>query len=64
MSLTKIHFQTKVIQFANAFMYNYDHNMLGDKIKETNLSSCNKWQGSYTMPLCHVVSSSDRAYIL
>ena len=35
--MKKLHFQTKVIQFTNVFMYNYDQKKLGEKIKETNV---------------------------
>ena len=45
MSLTKPHFQTKVIKCTNAFMYNYDINMLRDKVKETNVSLSKKMAG-------------------
>ena len=37
MSLTKPHFQTRVIQFTNVFIYNYDIKVLREIIKETNV---------------------------
>ena len=61
MSLTKLHFQTKVIGFTNVFMYNHDIKMLREKIKESTVSSSNKWEVSNTMPLVHILSSSARA---
>ena len=61
MSLTELHFQKKVIQFINIFMYNFDTKMLREKIKETNVSLSSKWQVSNIMPLCHIVILSSRA---
>ena len=58
MSLIKLHFQTKVIQFANGLMYNYDLKILGEIIKETNVLSSNKWKVYITMTLCHILSLS------
>ena len=58
MSLTKPHFQTRVIQFTSVFMYNYDIKMLREKIKETNVLSSNEWQVSNTIPLVHILSLS------
>ena len=57
-SLTKLHFQTRVIQFKNVFIYNYDIKMLREKIKETYVSSSNKWKVSNTMSLCHILRLS------
>ena len=42
-------------------MYNYDQNMLGEKIKETNVSSSNKLQVSNTISLCHILSLTECA---
>ena len=42
-------------------MYNYDIKILREKIKETNVSSSNKWQVSNTMPLVHILSLSAHA---
>ena len=58
MSLAKLYFQTKVIQFTNVFMYNYNIQMLREKIKETNVPSYNKWQVSNKIPVCHILSLS------
>ena len=57
-SLTKLHLQKKLIPFTNFSVYNYDIKMLREKIKETNVSSSNKWKFSNTMPLCHIFSLS------
>ena len=40
-------------------MYNYDIKMLREKIKETNVSSSNKWKVSNIIPLFHIISLSD-----
>ena len=42
-------------------MCNYDLKSLGEKIKENNVSSSNKWKVSDTMPLCNILSLSARA---
>ena len=39
-------------------MYNYDLKILGEKIKETNVSSSNKCLVSNTIPLCHIINLS------
>ena len=44
-------------------MYNYDIEMLGEKIEETNVSSSYKFQVSSTMPLCHIFNLSGHAYL-
>ena len=58
MSLIKLHFQTKVMQFVNGFILNYGLKKLGEKIKETIVSSYNEWQVSSTILLCHNLSLS------
>ena len=37
-------------------MYTYGTKILREKIKETNVSSSNKFQVSNTMPLCQILS--------
>ena len=44
MSLTKLHFQFKVIKYANGSMYNYDINMLREKNQAKNLSPKDEWK--------------------
>ena len=48
------------MQFTNVFMYNYDTKMSREKIKETYVSSFNKWKVSNKIPLYHILSLSAR----
>ena len=58
MSLTKPHFQSKVIKLANDFMYSCDLKVLREKNQATNVPPNNKWKFCDSNPFCHILNMS------
>ena len=60
-NLSQLHFQPKVIEFTNDFVYRYNPYMIKDNEQEINVLQNDKYSFCYSVPICNILIMNDHA---